>query len=980
MAGSDGDILLLAGLEGGGSLSGASGANIKKQLDDIVDALNKSPLKLKVQLDPDSTKDIKKDIDKITKEAKSGSKHLKGILSSSDVGNDGPFGKKAIDSEKAYFENAIRNYQRLSRIESQIDLVNKAKNNWTAAESGNAREYYQNLVQIGEELQAIRNRVNTDGWEVGKLDTGSLEFSLRSIEAIYNTAKERIYALGEATSVENILKEGTTAYKNAIDEIGRLQSKYKNDYIGKWTAANGGASDAAYQGIIAQVEALELLQERVEAGTLSLSQFQKEINNIKTDAKSFVRDIKDAGEAAPADSAEAINNKIRQASEELSRMRGNLNLWTASKDGGTKESYASYEKQSEKLGKYINELKSGGITLAQFNAHFAEIRRNATDAAIAIKEAREAKGIDPKMTSDTKEYADSLEKIQKARFDLNSRLSEWSASGAEGSASFDSFQGLKDVIGLFDELESKIKGQGVSLKEFQFILSNITNTIGEYERAIVDAGENKRVEEKMAAGSKEYIDSLEKLQKARSEVQKDLDSWTAASIQGSNSFDDYNGLKNVLLLFDELEQKIKTDGAGLNEFSNLFAYIVNTANEYRRAIDVGEKHSVDSAEAISNKVRQATTELSRMERNLERWSAAEVGSSSSSYSSYLNSAADLETYIAQLKAGEITLGQFNVLLAKVRENAATAAAEIARMGENTGKIEPIKPGSADQQKILDKLRKSIFNLEGDYNLWEAAGLDGAQSQKAYNGLELVIRALRNLDVELSKSDPTFSLEYAIEQYNKLISKAEEYRRAIKRADEDHSVEKKMTEDSEEYSESLEKVQKKLHELKKNRDKWSASKTGTSASSFGDLESVIGMLEALEENLKNKPLSEFNSELDDLIRKANKASRKIEAAGEDHSVEKKMTSDADDTKDYLASLKKINDEIKSIEANKKKWSAAEDALDTANDYKNMVAQIKDLNDLKTKLEEGKLTLSEFNTEFNKIKLNLSEPTLNILSTQ
>ena len=669
----DGEIKLVATLEGEGALGSESATNIKRALDKIINDINKDPLKVRVIADDDSLKKFKNEIKQLSNVAKKEAAEIRDALSGSTKGAKGTSSGSKRDEIKRSAEDVEKYNKAITRTTVLLTQIRNARQSWTAAENGLGKDYYRDLGKQNTELELLIDQLNS--YEISLED---FEEKYTEIQKGFTTSKDRIDLFGENTA---LLKKDTKAYRDALTEIDKLSTKYQTDYIAKWTAADGGDSDADYQNLIAQAEALDELRTKVESGAMSLTDFRTQLELI--------------------------------------------------------------------------------------------------------------------------------------------------TSRAEQSA---------------------------------------------------------------------------------------------------------NAIRSV-----------------------------------------GENAARDSVEAVSNKIRQATNELSRMERNLEKWTSAESGKSSEAYSGYLNETSNLEGYIAQLKSGEISLSQFNVLLAKVRENASTAAAEIARMGENIKAVEPIKPGSSDQRSILDKVRKGIYNLEEDYDLWTAAGVDGASAAEAYKGLDSVIRSLRNLDVELSKKHPTISLDRAIEKYNELISLAEEHRRAIRRAGEAHSIEEKMVEGSEDYESSLEKVQKKIHDLKKTQKEWAAAGVdgAASKSSFDDITAVIGLLEELERNLKTKTLSEFKRELSDLGRQADKAFRQIEDAGEAHSIEEKMAKDTGDTDNYLASLKKINTELKSAEANQKKWSALKDDSKLGSEYSEYEKQIKQLQDLKSNLESGKLTVSEFNAELAKIKIPMTD---------
>lgn len=74
--------------------------------------------------------------------------------------------------------------------------------------------------------------------------------------------------------------------------------------------------------------------------------------------------------------------------------------------------------------------------------------------------------------------------------------------------------------------------------------------------------------------------------------------------------------------------------------------------------------------------------------------------------------------------------------------------------------------------------------------------------------------------------------------------------------------------------------------------------------------------------------------------------------------------------YRAAVEKVVSTLKTARANAKKWTAADGDVKVGPHYENIQKQIDALENLQTKLSKGKLTVKQFNEEFDKIKVSLA----------
>lgn len=677
----DGEIKLVATLEGEGSLGSQSAKNIKDALDRIMLDINKNPLKVKIVADDDGLKKLKDEIRQISGIAKREAAEIRDALSGAtkDAGKGRTRSGGDSGDIKRSAEEIIKYQKALSKTESMLQQVRVARESWTAAEKGLGKSHYKDLGDQNTELELLIDQLLK--YEI-ELEDFEAKFS--QIQARFSTSKERINLFGEDTST---IKKDSEVYHKVLSEIDKFSSKYKNDYIAKWTAASNGLSSNDYANIIAQAEALDILRERVEAGTMSLTEYRAALSQITFIAEQSANAIRDVGENMAADNSDAISKKISQSVTELGKMRENLLKWSTSETGRSAADYNVYLDQAVALEKYINQLRNGEITIDNFNAKLAEIKRVASDAADSIKYFGEDHGVEEKMLPGSRAYIDSLEKIQKARFELQENLKKWSAAGAEGAVSFDDFNSLKGVVTLFDELEAKVREGSMTLGEFRDILLHITNTASEYGRAIKGVGEDHGVEKKMTKDSedtKDYLASLKKVNDELKSVEANKKKWSAAE-NASATTEDYKKMVAQIENLSKLKTKLEEGRLTLSEFNAEFNKIKLNLSESTLNIE-SSKHAMtkaEEAEKFTKQLKEVDAALEQNEKNIREWSLAKFGKGKDSFAGLEDVIAKLKKLRKQLLETGQSVDAFDDIMAGINNSSAKYGGNIKTFGEDS---------------------------------------------------------------------------------------------------------------------------------------------------------------------------------------------------------------------------------------------------------------------------------------------------------
>lgn len=153
------DIRILAGLAGGGEISGDSGARIKKELDSIANAYNQQGgLRLSVNIDQSSLSSLSKQIDVLKTQLsslQSGARNVKTALGTIDVGEVNITGgnvssqvDKNIESKSSSAKKLAAN---IAEVRSQLDILQARYSNIL----GNNEKLYQQYSSILSNLDNV---------------------------------------------------------------------------------------------------------------------------------------------------------------------------------------------------------------------------------------------------------------------------------------------------------------------------------------------------------------------------------------------------------------------------------------------------------------------------------------------------------------------------------------------------------------------------------------------------------------------------------------------------------------------------------------------------------------------------------------------------------------------------------------------------------------------------------------------------------
>lgn len=271
MAGSSStpDIRLLFGVQGDGAISGASGAEIKKRLSEIVDAINKDPFKIKFTADQESLNQLRRQIEELRNSVQS----TVGLVAGGSTG--------AGRGDNIIREDYTRLFSALSRIESLRGSINtsisKAKLTPDIQGIGSQQSALEDMLRGLDRLQD--RLIRTD------MTQEEFSTSLISIGLSAKTAKNEINKLVAEMKLQKSTQQGLTegskgyiaaekSISKIVDDIAAAQNKFAGNKNASVISATNELTDYSKR--------VEQLSIQLKNGELSQKQFNDSIREIRS--------------------------------------------------------------------------------------------------------------------------------------------------------------------------------------------------------------------------------------------------------------------------------------------------------------------------------------------------------------------------------------------------------------------------------------------------------------------------------------------------------------------------------------------------------------------------------------------------------------------------------------------------------------------------------------------------------------------------
>lgn len=338
------DIQLLFSVLGGGSLSGESGSLIQSELTQILNELNKNPLKIKVALDAESTKKT------------SWTAQLQKKLDALNTGN-----KLSVTvSNIKIGTNAISSFkQQLGAVINTLNLDKDVSVSFTAKDIGEITTQFKSAGDAAAEAahKAAEFKVQMEM-------LGNLKSSVQKSLAALTTGNESEEEKARITEL-------TAQYEQWAVKVEEVRAS-KQSTSGEYKAALE-AEGAAIQDNINKMQ-----QERQAAAEAKAAQTAAaEGRQAAEDAAERAAEKARADEARAYGAATERNNLYKQIADTITRIKKAQQDWNAAESGKSRNEYANLSNYIDQLQALQNRFSSLSKTeireeLSAINSAFAK--------------------------------------------------------------------------------------------------------------------------------------------------------------------------------------------------------------------------------------------------------------------------------------------------------------------------------------------------------------------------------------------------------------------------------------------------------------------------------------------------------------------------------------------------------------------------------------------------------------------------------
>ena len=412
------DIELLFGVAGGGSVSGASGAQIKGDLDAIVNAINAKPYDIKIQLDQQSITSFKNQLADLTKYAQDQAKAIKDayngiqfptLPSPGNGGSSNLPGKKTSGRKTNPIIGADTSEMRkaLSTLSDYQLKVNNILKSSSAAKNGQGKELYKDLQDINDALKIYKGMIEQGG-------VSSAEFSqiMEYVSTTVKRANSEFKLLGENFN-NDLIPKGSIDQLEGLTDIQKYRKQIKQMQE-EWTAtrAPGAKGASAMSTLAAEATQLEVLEKNLRDGKAGAEDLAKGLEHAGAVIKQVTAEVKYFGEDRSLidfkPGTEANVKALVELSKAISTTKKNYESWTAAAKGSTEGDYKGLKSALDSFEQLNEEVKSGTITFEEYQKRFANIKKGADQCSSSIRAAGK----------DTKSLGDRVK-------ELTTKFSKW---------------------------------------------------------------------------------------------------------------------------------------------------------------------------------------------------------------------------------------------------------------------------------------------------------------------------------------------------------------------------------------------------------------------------------------------------------------------------------------------------------------------------------------------------------------------------
>ena len=438
------------------------------------------------------------------------------------------------DSAKSDLENSV------SSLKNDINALMESLKNESSKADDDTRKRFEsevsNLQGITDRLDADKltiNEFNTYKSEITKLITQLKDSSASGMDSVGTTLSEKLDKVSINLEDYKIASDAKYASDKAVLEkkIGELKDKVDGD---KKTLENSiaalnsdlastinsldGKVDANNADAKAALNNLKKLQEDLQSGKVSMSDYEiavsninsnlveletatgKKFDNVKSDVDKVNNDLSEYKKSV-ASRLDAMSDTVNGNKEELTRsvneLRDNLTATINSLDGKVDANNADAKAALNNLKKLQEDLQSGKVSMSDYEIAVSNINSNLVELETATgKKFDNVKSDVDKVNNDLSEYKKSVASRLDAMSDtVNGNKEELTRSVNELrdnlTATINSLDGKVDAnntdanaaLNNLKQLQADLQSGKVSVSDYESTVDSINKNVSSLEKS-----------------------------------------------------------------------------------------------------------------------------------------------------------------------------------------------------------------------------------------------------------------------------------------------------------------------------------------------------------------------------------------------------------------------------------------------------------------------------------------------------------------
>ena len=291
------------------------------------------------------------------------------------------------------------------------------------------------------------------------------------------------------------------------------------------------------------------------------------------------------------------------------------------------------------------------------------------------------------LKKDTKEYYKAASELSRLQMSVRENLRSWTK--AKNGASADEYKNLERQSQRIETLNKVLERGKLSAEDYAKYLNKISSSIAKSENVIHLNRENSGTAAspaKLVDGMVAYDKAIVSVNTKLNEYRKKIAAWSAAATGSTQA--DYDKLNLQFGNLKTLLSDLKSGTLTAEQFASRFNLIKREASEAADAINEAGMafKSGDDTKAYHKQLDKINDLLVKIKKNLNDWSSAKDGSSSSSYRDLERTAQEVEGLRNELISTGHALDNFDNRFDEMSSSAKQFATNIKLAGENTKSI------------------------------------------------------------------------------------------------------------------------------------------------------------------------------------------------------------------------------------------------------------------------------------------------------